>query len=945
MKIAKCYLIVFCLLLSSIAVSAQKTAQTPSFKVEYEKFTLPNGLDVVFHVDRSDPVVAVNLTAHVGSAREKAGRTGFAHMFEHLLFLESENLGKGGLDKLTARIGGSGANGSTSRDRTNYLQTVPKDALEKMLWAEADKLGWFINTVTDPVLEKEKQVVKNEKRQGVDNNPYGHTSYIIDKNLYPADHPYNWQVIGSLEDLQNATLEDVKEFFRRWYVPNNVTLTVAGDFDPAQARKWVEKYFSEIKRGEEIKPLLKRPGVVKENVRVYHEDNFATLPELNMSWVTVEQFHPDSYPLTVLAQYLSQGKKAPFYQVLVEDKKLTANVGMFNITSELAGQMRLQVRAFNDKDLDEAAAAINEAFAKFEKTGISEKDLSRIKAGQETQFYNSLSSVLGKTVQLAQCNYLTGDPGCVEKDIRNILAVTPADVMRVYEKYIKGKNYVATSFVPKGKLNLALENSKKAEVVEEKIVQGAEKEVDPNVTATYQRTPSSFDRSKEPPYGEAPEVKIPAIWEQKLSNGMRVLGIENREVPLVQFEIVIDGGLLLEDINKVGVSNLLARMMTQGTARKTPQELEEAIQQLGASINVFPGTEDIRIVVNTLAGNYEPTVALVEEILLEPRWDAKEFDLVKKSTVSQIRQQEANPNAVAQNQYNLLIYGKENIRSRNILGTIETVNAITLDDLKAFYNKYISPSVASMHVVGALDKEAIAKPLSGLNKNWKAKGVEIPQYRTPPAPEKSQIYFYDVPDAKQSVIRFGYPALAQTDKDFYPATVMNYILGGGGFASQLTQQLREGKGYTYGINSSFSGTRSPGPFTISSGVRTNVTLESAQLIKEILQNYAKNYSAADLETTKGFLIKSNARAFETAGAKLNMLENISKYGWKYDYVKEREQIVKGMTVEQIKALSQKYLNTDKMIWFVVGDAKTQLPRLKELGFGEPILIQKSRTEN
>lgn len=940
MKTAKIYLVVVCLLLSFIAIPAQKKSAEPTFKVEYEKFVLPNGLEVIFHVDRSDPVVAVNLTAHVGSAREKAGRTGFAHLFEHLLFLESENLGKGGLDKLTARIGGSGANGSTTRDRTNYLQTVPKDALEKMLWAEADKLGWFINTVTDPVLAKEKQVVKNEKRQSYDNNPYGHTSYVIDKNLYPADHPYNWQVIGSLEDLDRATLSDVKEFYRRYYVPNNVTLTVTGDFDTVQAKKWVEKYFGEIKRGEEVKPQAKRPGVVKETVRLYHEDNFARLPELTLAWAAVEQLHPDSYALDVLAQYLSQGKKAPFYQVLVEDKKIAPVVRMRNDTQELAGQFEIGVRAFQGKDLDEVMAAINEAFTKFEKEGISEKDLSRIKAGQETQFYASLSSVLGKGASLAQCNYLTGDPNCIEKEIKNILAVTPADVMRVYEKYIKGKNYVATSFVPKGQLGLALENSRKAEVVEEKIVQGAEQEVDPNITAEYERTPSSFDRSVEPPYGTAPEVKIPAIWEQKLSNGMRILGIENREVPLVTFEIAIDGGQLLEDKNKTGVANMMARMMTQGTKNKTPQELEEAIHQLGATVNVSADTEDIRIRVNTLAKNYDATLALVEEILLEPRWDAKEFDLIKQSAISQIRQQEANPNAIAQNNFNLLIYGKDNIRSQNILGTIESVNSITLDDLKAFYDKSISPSVARMHVVGALNKTKITSSLKDLSKNWKAKKVEIPVYETPKPPAKSVVYFYDVPDAKQSVIRFGYPALAATDKDFYPAIVMNYILGGGGFASQLTQQLREGKGYTYGIRSGFDGTKSPGAFTISSGVRSNVTLESAQLVKEILENYGKNFSENDLSTTKSFLIKSNARAFETSFAKLNLLENISKYGFKPTYVKDREAIVKAMTVDEIRNLSGKYLDADKMIWLVVGDAKTQLPRLKELGFGEPVLINK-----
>ena len=940
MRIVKIYPLIFCLLFSFVSISAQQQAQQPTFKVEYEKFVLPNGLQVIFHVDRSDPVVAVNLTAHVGSAREKAGRTGFAHLFEHLLFLESENLGKGGLDKLTARIGGSGANGSTSRDRTNYLQTVPRDALEKMLWAEADKLGWFINTVTEPVLAKEKQVVKNEKRQSVDNQPYGHTEYVVDKALFPADHPYNWQVIGSLEDLDRATLDDVKEFYRRFYVPNNCTLIVAGDFDTAQARRWVEKYFGEIKRGEEVKPLAKRAGNLKETVKFYHEDNFAKLPSLTYAFPTVEQLHPDSYALDVLAQYLSRGKKAPFYKVLVEDKKLTSDVGMFSNTGEVAGQFVLSVDAFDGKDLDEVSAAFTEAFAKFEREGISEKDLNRIKAGQETQFYNSLSSVLGKSSQLAQCNYLTNDPGCIEKQIKNILAVTPADVMRVYQKYIKNKNFVATSFVPKGKTNLALENSKKAEVVEEKIVQGAEMEVDPTKNATYEKTASTFDRSKEPPYGVAPEVKVPMVWESKSPNGLRVYGIENREVPLVQFEIVIDGGLLLENPNKVGVANMMARMLTQGTQKKTPEELEEAIQQLGATINVFAGTEDVRVSVNTLAKNYDTTLRLVEEILLEPRWDAKEFDLIKQSVISQIQQQQANPNAVANNNFNQLLYGADNIRSRNILGTVDSVKQITLDDLKGFYAKSVSPSVARMHVVGALDKTRITSSLNDLNKNWKAKTVKIPDYKTATAPTKPQIYFYDVPDAKQSVLRIGYLALAQTDRDFYPATVANYILGGGGFASQLTQQLRETKGYTYGISSSFSGTNSPGNFLIGSGVRSNVTLESAQLIKQILENYGRNFSAKDLETTQGFLIKSNARAFETAGAKLGMLNNISKYNWRPDYVKMRENIVKAMTVEQIKNLSAKYLDPNRMIWLIVGDAKTQLPRLKELGFGEPVLLNK-----
>lgn len=920
--------------------AAKPAAATPKagLKVDYQKFTLPNGLDVIFHIDRSDPVVAVNLTAHVGSAREKAGRTGFAHLFEHLLFLESENLGKGGLDKMSARIGGSGANGSTSQDRTNYLQTVPKDALEKMIWAEADKLGWFINTVTDPVLAKEKQVVKNEKRQGVDNAPYGHTRYVINKALYPADHPYNWQVIGSLDDLQNATLDDVKEFFRLWYVPNNVTLVLAGDFDPVQARKWVKKYFSEIKRGEPMKAMAKRPGVVKQTVKLAHEDNFAKLPELNMAWPTVEDLHEDSYALEVLAEYLSQTKRAPFYKVLVEDSKLAPSVQIGNQTSELAGQFMLRIRAFEGKPLDEVAAAVDKAFAKFEQEGISERDLNRIKAGLETRFYNSVSSVLGKSALLAEYNYLTGNPGYVAQSVKKTLAVTPADVRRVYDTYIKGKPYVATSFVPKGKLALALSGSGKADVVEEKVVQGAENAVDPSATAEYTKTPSSFDRSKEPAYGPTPDVKVPQVWDTRLANGMRVAGIENNEVPLVQFDIAIDGGLLLDKPEKVGVANLMARLMTQGTAKKTPQELEEAIQQLGASINVFARPEDVRISVTTLARNYRATLDLVEEILLQPRWDEKEFALIKQSVLSQIRQQDADPNALASRNFSQLIYGKDDPRSRNILGTAASVNAITIDDLKGYYQANLSPSVARMHVVGALPKAAVASSLAGLSRAWKAKEVALPAAAAAASLPPAKVYFVDVPDAKQSVLHIGYRALAVTDQDYYPATVANYILGGGGFASRLTQQLREGKGYTYGINSSFGGSKSAGPFVIASGVRSNVTLESTQLVKQILQDYAPTYSAADLETTKNFLIKSNARAFETSAAKLGMLDNVSKYGWRANYIKEREQIVKAMTLPQVQALSQKYLDPSKMVWLVVGDAKTQLPRMKELGFDEPVLI-------
>ncbi|MEX2362084.1 MAG: pitrilysin family protein, partial [Balneolaceae bacterium] len=689
--------------LAGILLTSCMSQNQNDFTVDHEKFTLDNGLEVVFHKDESDPVTAVALTFHVGSAREKEGRTGFAHLFEHLLFLESENLGKGGLDKMSSRIGGSGANGSTSRDRTNYFQTVPNDALEKMIWAEADKMGFFINTVTEAVVEKEKQVVKNEKRQGVDNSPYGHVNYVVGKNMYPAEHPYNWQVIGSLEDLQNATLADVKEFYNQWYVPNNATLIIAGDFDFAQAKEWVHKYFDEIPRGEEIEPLPDMPVEVQETKKLYYEDNFARLPELRMVWPGVDQYHPDSYPLDILMELLADGKKAPLYEVLVEEEELTSGVFMNNSNSELAGEISVIVRAYPGTNLNEVSEAIDKAMLKFEEEEFSEADLSRIKAGIETGFYNGLSSVLGKAFQLAQYNIFADDPGYINEDIKRTLAVTKADVMRVYEQYIKNKNYIATSFVPKGQTDLVLDNSTLAEVSEEEIVQGAEGEdfVLPAETA-YEKTPSSFDRSVEPSYGNNPDVKVPEVWTAEIDNGMNLYGIESDELPLVQFELKIKGGLLLENPEKAGISNLVAQMMTKGTANKTPEELEDAIDELGASINVFSGRESITIRGNTLARNYTATLKLMEEMLLQPRWDEKEFELAKQSTLSQISQQSANPNSIASNTFNKLLYGEGHILSYNTIGTSTTIENITLEDLKAYYDAYFSPTVADFHIVGAI---------------------------------------------------------------------------------------------------------------------------------------------------------------------------------------------------------------------------------------------------
>ena len=904
--------------------------------VNYEKYELDNGLDVILHIDRSDPIVAVAMTFHVGSAREVEGRTGFAHLFEHLFFLDSENLGPGGLDRLMTRIGSS-TNGSTNNDRTNYFEVVPNDGLEQTLWAESDKLGFFINTVSESVVNKERQVVKNEKRQSVDNNPYGHTSFVIDQALYPPSHPYSWQVIGSLADLDAATLADVQEFHRNWYGPGNATLVLAGDFDIEQTKEWIEKYFGDIP-ARPI-PSVERPAPVtlSASPRLFHEDNFARVPELRLVWPTVPVYHEDSYALNVLADLLTNGKQTPFYKTIVEEEELAPSVSAFSSNAELAGEFTLSLRAYADTDLDAALEGVHSAFARFEE-GIPASEMERVKAQYETQFYSRLSSVIGKAFQLAQYNIFAPTPGYFEEDLRRTLAVTETQVMRVYETYIKDQHHVATSFVPQGAAELALEESVRAEVVIEPIVQGAEETFVVERGTAITPSSSGFDRSVEPPAGTPPTLTTPTVLGDTLTNGLKVLMIVDRETPLVQFEIRMRGGLLLDDPEKIGVANLLAETMTEGTRTKTPDELEQAIDLLGASISVRSGQQSFVISGSALSRNFAATMDLVEEILLEPRWDEERFALAKQRVRNTLRQRSANPNALATDVFQRLMFG-DHILAKNPLGELSSIDDIEIADLQAYYERALVPSVAAFHIAGAISLDEVQASLEGIAERWEGGDVVFPE-----APawseDRAGLYFLDVPNAAQSQLRIGRLALAEPDEEFYPATVMNFRFGGGGFASDLTQVLREGMGYTYGIRSSFAGTHFAGPFGISSGVRSNVTFESLELIKDIMERHGPEFDQEDLDVTKGFLLKANARSFETLGAKLGMLADISAYGFPIDYVLQREEIVRAMTIDRVRELANTHFNSSDMVWLVVGDARTQRGRLAALGLGAPMEIDR-----
>ena len=923
------------LLLSLIMFTANNlttNAQEKEFSIEYEKFTLSNGLEVILHADHSDPIVAVATMMHVGSNREKPGKTGFAHFFEHMSFNDSENVPRGANRKMIPEWGGT-RNGGTWSDGTVYYEVVPKDAFEKILWIDSDRFGYMINTVTEEALEREKQVVKNEKRQRVDNSPYGYTDEIIRKNLYPEGHPYNWTVIGQLPDLQAATLEDVKEFYKEYYGAANASLVIAGDIDIEETKKLVERWFGEIPSGPEVKPLPPMPVTLTETKNLYFEDNFAKLPELRMVFPTVEEYHKDSYALQILGNLLSGSKKAPLYKVLVEEMKLAPNVGTYQSSNELAGEFIFRVRANANVNLNEVKSGIEEGLSRFEKSGVDANDLKRIKAEMETQLYQGISTVLNKAFQLVQDNEFGGDPGFITKRAKLMNSVSAEDIMRVYNKYIQNKHYVMTSVVPKGETNLAIDGAKLAEVWIEEVKQNVDsEEVSQGEEAIYEKTPSKYDRS-EPAFGKTPLFKSPDIYTGELANGIKIYGIENTEIPLVQFELSIPGGQLLDPIGKTGAASLLSDLMMQGTATKTPAELEEAIGLLGANIRISSSSEDFRIYGSCLSKNFKPTVDLVEEILLQPRWDVEEFNRLKQALKTNLKGREANPSSIGSLAYSKLVYGDNHVYGVPGSGDMESAEKITLEDLKAYY-QLLSPADATLNIVGAVTKNNVTSTFSDLAKKWNKKAVELPNQSISAKGTPGTLYFIDVPDAKQSVIIVGKLTLKESDPDLNKLQFANEILGGGS-SGKLFQTLRIEKGYTYGASSGVTEMEDVGQFYAQTSVRANATLPSLQIIEKMIADYAKDFGDTEVELTKNKILKENTRAYESLESKLGILRKVSKFNKSKDYIEKEQQTLMSMDLAEFKRVISSYLKEHEMVYVVVGDKATQFEEVKKLG--KPII--------
>ncbi len=935
--------LLFLLVLASCGKPAKSTtksspaAQSAEFSLEYERYTLDNGLTVILHRDASDPIVAMATVVHVGSSRERPGRTGFAHFFEHMSFNNSENVPMGANRKMIPELGGT-RNGGTWEDATIYYEVVPKDAFEKLMWIDSDRFGYMINTVREGTLEREKQVVKNEKRQRVDNRAYGHTDHVIRKALYPENHPYSWTVIGDLEDLQNATLGDVREFYDKFYVPANATLVISGDIDFAETKAMTERWFGEIKAGAPVEDMRPMPVSLAVEKRLSHLDTFAKTAEIRLTLPTVEQFHKDSYALVALGEILADGKTAPLFTKVVMDDKLSSSVSAYQDSGELAGTFTIRVRANPGVDLDAVHTSIGQAMKRFETSGIREADLQRYKARHETAFYGGIASVLDRALKLGIDQEFAGDPVYMHEERKRVDALTTEDLMRVYEQYIKGKPAIITSFVPKAQPTLVLEGSSPAPVKEESIVAGAEKEFVESHDDDFERTPSKYDRS-EPALGPLPVAKVPESWEATTAGGIEILGMEHRELPVVEFALRIDGGQRFDSKDKLGTSMLTADLMNEGTRTKTPAQLQDAIDLLGSTLRIQGGPTSIRIYGKTLKKNFAPTIELLREMLLEPRWDAAEFARLKSRRLARIEELGGNPRAVARNAFFRQLYGEEHVAGQTLGGTEASVSSLALADVRGWYEKYVTPGHATFHVVGDVGAAEVNAALASLDAGWKGESA-TPAPFPAPAATSDRLFFIDMPGAKQSVLYMGRATIAGDDSRFYRLTVANNRLGAGSSA-RLTQTLRITKGYTYGAYSSIQRAHYPGAFVASSQVRSNVTLPSLEIFKELVGNYAQTFGEADLKTTKNLIGKGNTRRFETLGGLLATLETMSSFSLPKDFIAKESHELAKLTLQDVHADIGQFLPIDDMIVVVVGDGETQLAGLEKLGFGPPVLLDRN----
>ncbi len=898
------FLGIVCLVLFCFAANGGNAESlVDEIDIPFTKYVLDNGLTLIVHEDHKAPIVAVNVWYHVGSKNEKPGKTGFAHLFEHLMFNGSENNDDDYFVPLE-RVGATDLNGTTSNDRTNYFQNVPVSALDLVLWLESDRMGHLLGAIDQDKLDEQRGVVQNEKRQ-YENRPYGKVWELLTVNTFPAGHPYSWTVIGSMDDLDAASVEDVHEWFKEYYGAANAVLSVAGDVDAETIKAKVEEYFGDIPSGP---PLTHQQAWVAKRTGTHRQITSDRVPQARIYkvWNVPEWGTEESDYLGLASDILASGKTSRLYKRLVYQDQIATDVSAYVYDREIAGQFTIEATAKPGEDLKAVEQAIDEELALFLRKGASEKELERVKTQAISGFVRGIERIGGfggKSDILARNEVYGGDPAYYKTVLGRIQNATRKDLQRTAQTWLDDGVFIL--------------------------------EVHPFAEYTTQQ--ATVDRSQLPSPAEPPEARFPDFERTTLSNGLKVIVAERHSVPIVNFNLVLDAGYAADQFLVPGVASLAMSMLDEGTKKRDSLEISEELSMLGASIDAGSDLDASSVSLSTLKTALDDALDIYADVVLNPVFPEKEFKRLQKEQLAGIQREMSDPNGMASRVFPKLLYGEGHAYSNPLSGsgTEESVSAMTREDLQKFKDTWFKPNHATLIVVGDTSMDEIIPKIESAFSDWEPGDVPQKNIGHVERPAKAVVYLMDRPDALQSVIRAGHVIPPESNPDEIAIETMNTILGGS-FTSRINMNLREDKHWTYGARSGMIGARGQRPFYVSTSVQSDKTKETMIEIRKELDSITGDRPPTEDElekVTKKQTLQLTGR-WETIRSVGGSLTNIVRYGLPDDYYQTYAGKVRALTLPELTDVTKQTIHPEQLTWVIVGDLEKIEAGIRELDLGE-----------
>ncbi|GAB3652879.1 pitrilysin family protein [Echinicola sediminis] len=895
------------LLIGFIISTAAQTFRADEIKIEYERYVLPNGLKLLVHEDHKAPIVAVNVWYHVGSKNEKLGKSGFAHLFEHLMFNGSENFDDDYFQAIE-RIGGTDVNGTTNTDRTNYFQNVPVSALDQVLFLESDRMGHLLGVIDQEVLDEQRGVVQNEKRQG-ENKPYGQQWNYLTKAMYPKGHPYSWTVIGEMEDLNAATVEDVHEWFKSYYGAANAVIAIAGDIEPDDVYQRVLKYFGDIPAG----PTVERQEV---NIPVHFRDSYQVyedrVPESRIlfCWNTPQFGDKQDIHFDLIAALLSSGKSSRLYKRLVYDEQIASQVQAFQASSEIASRFITYANVKPGEDVQEVRKAMLEEVNRLIEEGPSEEELKRVKAAYFANFIKGMERIGGFggiSDILASNETYFGDASYYKTVLQYVEEASPGEVQATAREWLmQGKHVLVCNPFP-----------------------------------DYSVSEGKVDRSSLPPLGEPKTSKFPELEKAKLSNGMKIILAKRAGVPTIAMNLMFDAGYKTDHLSKPGTAALAMDLLDEGTRGMSSLEISEQLQLLGASLNTGSDTDISSVSMSTLKPTLSASLDLFANVVLYPAFDQKEFERLKQEQLNDIKREKSQPVPMALRVMNKFLYGENHPYSNPYTGTgyESTVEQLTREDMVNFYKTWLRPNNATLVITGDVEMEALKAKLEGAFQTWEKGDIPEIAFNKPKTDKKNTLYLMDRPESQQSVIIAGNLINKYGEISEIAREQMINILGGE-FTSRINMNLREDKHWAYGAFGLVLNAEHERPFLVYAPVQTDKSAESIQELKKELTEFVTSRPATEeeLEKVKNNQVLGLPGQWETNASVNGSLYNMVKYNLPDDYFQQYDANVRNLTLSEVKKVSDEVVKPENVNWFVVGDKAKIMDKLEALGFEEIIEI-------